>query len=141
MDERTDNQEQGPSPAAIARMVGLLSAFEKDTLVQIPTVVFNDKQCFRQEHESIGRFVELVYEDDWIIGFDWTSWDEGREIAADLTRVATADMLTIRKLIAALVRNERFCEGALQDAYERGLITAIILRIKDNTGEDHDPDS
>ena len=141
MDERTDNQRQGPSPAAMTRMVEMLSAFEKDTLVQRPTVVFNDEQCFRQEHESIGRFVELVYEDDWIIGFDWSSWDEGREIASDLSRVASADLLTIRKLITALVRNERFCEGALQDAYERGLIRAIILRIKDNTGEDYDSDS
>ncbi len=130
MDERIDKQEESPGVAAIARMVGLLSAFEKDTLVQIPTVVFNDEQCYRPEHQAIGRFVELVYEDDWIIGFDWSSWDEGREIASDLTRVANADMLTIRKLITALVRNERFCEGALQDAYERGLITAIILRIK-----------
>jgi hypothetical protein len=138
MAERADNQEQGPSLAATARMVGLLRAFEKNAEVQIPTVVFNDKQCFRQEHESIGRFVDLVYEDDWIVGFDWSSWDEGREIAADLTRVANAGMMTIRKLITALVRNERFCEGALQDAYERGLLMAILRRIEALRGEDDD---
>ncbi len=116
-------------------MVQLLDSFEKNTVDQVPTFIVDGEQCFRQEHESIGRFVELAYEDDWVIGFDWTSWDEGREIAADLARVASADMLTIRKLITALVRNERFFEGALQDAYDRGLITAIILRIQETWGE------
>ena len=130
MDERTDKQEHSPDPAAMARMVQLLDSFEKNAVDQVPTFIVDGKQCYRQEHESIGRFVELVYEDDWVIGFDWSRWDEGREIASDITRVANADMLTIRKLITALVRNERFCEGALQDAYEQGLIAAIIRRIE-----------
>ena len=85
---------------------------------------------YREEHPAIETFVELAYADGWMLpGFDWGSWDEGRAIAGDPARIKGTDLLTIRKLITALVRNERFCDGALQSAYNRGAIQAILHRI------------
>ncbi len=125
MDDDIDNVLPGPGPEAIVRMVGLLSDFEKETLVECRGAFGS----VYQEHAGIRPFVDLAYEDNWVVGFDWPEWDEGRELAADPERIASVDMLTIRKLITALVRNERFCEGALQGAYERGVIQAILSRI------------
>ena len=83
-----------------------------------------------EEHAAIEPFVRLAYDDGWMLpGFDWASWDEGRTIAGDPVRIKDTDLLTIRKLITALVRNERFCDGALQATYDRGVIQAILRRI------------
>jgi hypothetical protein len=79
---------------------------------------------------GISDFVRLAYADGWVIGFDWGAWDEGREIAGSPERIAECDLDTIHKLITALVRNDRFCEGALASAWQHGSIKAILLRIK-----------
>jgi len=66
-----------------------------------------------------------------IISFDWGSWDEGRKIASDENfDFDTTDLLTKCKLITAIVRNDRFCEGALVSAFESGLILKILKSIE-----------
>ncbi len=116
----------------MTRMARLSDDFDMDRPVETPSgLSMNGQSLFREQHESIDVFVGLAYDDGWICpGFDWVNWDEGRAIASDTARVAEADMLTVRQLITALVRNERFCEGALQSAYEQGLIGAILRRIQ-----------
>jgi hypothetical protein len=42
----------------------------------------------------------------------------------------TVDLLTKCKLITAIVRNDRFCEGALVSAFNSGLILRILKSIK-----------
>ena len=80
---------------------------------------------------GVGEFVRLAYADKWILtGFDWGSWSEGREIAGDPERIGQCDMETVRKLITAIVRNDRFCEGALASAWRGGTIKAILERIQ-----------
>jgi hypothetical protein len=125
MHDDIDNVLPGPGPEAIVRMLALFDGFEKETLVERRGAFGS----VYQEHASIEAFVDLVNEDNWVVGFDWPEWNEGRELAAAPERIASVDLLTIRKLMTALVRNDRFCEGTLQGAYERGVIRAILLRI------------
>ncbi len=42
----------------------------------------------------------------------------------------TTDILKKCKLITAIVRNDRFCEGALVSAFESGLILKILKSIE-----------
>ena len=84
----------------------------------------------RKVSVGVGEFLDLAYSDEWVIsGFDWPSWDEGRDIAGDPERISQCDLETIRKLITAIVRNDRFCEGALASAWRGGTIKAILERI------------
>ncbi|HPQ35918.1 MAG TPA: DUF6508 domain-containing protein [Tenuifilaceae bacterium] len=80
--------------------------------------------------EIVARFEKVVYEIPIIIGFDWAAWDEGREIARNISfDFDSIDIPTKCKLITAIVRNNRFCDGALISAFESGLILKILKSI------------
>jgi len=75
----------------------------------------------------VSRFLEVVYAIPIIVGFDWAAWDEGRKMASDENfDFDSTDLVTKCKLITAIVRNDRFCEGALASSFESGLILRII---------------
>ena len=75
----------------------------------------------------VSRFLEVVYAIPIIIGFDWVAWDEGRRMASDENfDFDSTDLVTKCKLITAIVRNDRFGEGALASAFESGLILKIL---------------
>ncbi|OCC15982.1 hypothetical protein DBT_0444 [Dissulfuribacter thermophilus] len=79
----------------------------------------------------VSKFLEIVYAIPIIINFDWGSWDEGRKIASDEGfDFNTIDLVTKCKLITAIVRNDRFCDGALVSAFESGLILKILKSIE-----------
>lgn len=74
-------------------------------------------------------FVAMAYETGWILkDFDWATWahgSEGQRIANDRTALAEANPQQLAKLLTALVRQDRFVEGALSSAYDTGLLLAI----------------
>jgi hypothetical protein len=79
----------------------------------------------------VSQFLEVVYAIPIIVSFDWGSWDEGRKMASDETfNFDSTDLVTKCKLITAIVRNDRFCEGALVSAFESGLIVKILKSIE-----------
>ncbi len=79
----------------------------------------------------VSQFLEIVYSLPIIISFDWGAWGEGREITSNEDfNFDTLDLPTKCKLITAIVRNNRFCEGALVSAFESGLILRILKSIE-----------
>jgi len=88
------------------------------------------------EAPIVSKFLEIVYDMPIIIDFDWGAWEKGRKIArdedCDFNRL---DLPTKCKLITAIVRNDRFCEGALVSAFESGLILRILKSIKKQISE------
>ncbi len=92
-----------------------------DGTYQMPYVVYDQK---------VHEFRTLLYESGFMVVFDWGSWDEGREIASDPARVSDVDLLTVRMLMTAIVRNDRFCEGAFLSAIQDGLIAAILKHLQ-----------
>lgn len=80
-----------------------------------------------QEAPVVSKFRNAVYEIPIIINFDWSSWDEGAQMASDKDfNFDNIDIPTKCKLITAIIRNDRFCEGALLSAFESGLILRIV---------------
>jgi hypothetical protein len=95
---------------------------DEEGVVQIPYCV---------QATIVSQFIEIVYAIPIIIDFDWGAWDEGRNIARDNNiDFDTIDLLNKCKLITAIVRNNRFCEGALVSAFESGLILKILKSIE-----------
>lgn len=80
-------------------------------------------------HEEVSDFVRAFHDYRIVFPFDWSGWDEGREMI-EWDDYSGVDMLTLRKLLTAIIRNDRFCEGALQDALEDGIIQRIVVAMK-----------
>ena len=83
------------------------------------------------ESGIIEEFRDVVYAIPIMIGFDWGGWSEGRKIVSDENYdYDSVDIPTKCKIITAIVRNDRFCDGALLSAFERGLILKVLKSIE-----------
>jgi len=78
----------------------------------------------------VTQFVDIVYEMPLMVSFDWPAWEEGRKMANDPDfDFDSVDIPTKCKLITAVIRNDRFADGALVRAFESGLILKILKSI------------
>jgi hypothetical protein len=84
-----------------------------------------------QPHEVVYQFEEIVYKIPIIIDFNWGSWDSGRRMLQDGSfNYDSLDIPTKCKLITAVVRNERFCEGVLISTFRSGKMLKILKSIE-----------
>ena len=82
--------------------------------------------------KEVDRFVKVLYEEGFIISFDWTKWqDEAQKYCLEPEKWKTADLATIQKLLTTHVRKDRFCEGHLAAMLKDGHIVAILKRLKE----------
>lgn len=69
----------------------------------------------------------------WITpGFDWPAWartEEAQRLLHDSVAMAEATPDQISKFLTALVRSDRFSEGALAEAYDSGLLARLLDRV------------
>ena len=94
-----------------------------------------------QLSKEATRFYELCYADAWILpDFDWSKWGRTREAKNLLTdtnnpspgpKLMDATPEQLAKLLTAVVRADRFCEGYLQEAFGSGLLLAIVRRARE----------
>lgn len=78
------------------------------------------------------EITRLLYDVKLIVPFDWPNWDEGRELLSgnDLTKLEGQPKHILVGLLTALVRNDRFCEGAWGEAVESGIVRKILKELK-----------
>jgi hypothetical protein len=77
------------------------------------------------------RFLHDVGRLGFVVPFDWMAWLAGPNGAAyreDRGRVSMAPAEDLVRLLTAIVRGDRFTEGELLDAFETGLLAAIVRR-------------
>ena len=86
---------------------------------------------FAEQHELIREFVQFMYDKDLVVNFNWSEWQEGRDWYAseDEEKYANLDVETALKLLTAVIRNDRFNEGALVSAFEAGTFPKIIQKL------------
>lgn len=77
-------------------------------------------------------FNKTAYDLGWVrTGFNWPDWAQSPEairLRDDPESMARATPDQISCLLTVIIRQERFCEGALETAFESGLVTAICRR-------------
>ena len=64
-------------------------------------------------------------------GFDWPTWaktPEAQALRFDRDALASATPDQLAKLLTALIREDRFNEGALGDSFESGVMLAVARR-------------
>lgn len=83
--------------------------------------------------DQATSFVQAAYDNGWIVGsFDWPSWagsEEAERLRDDENALARATPEQIARLLTVVIRQDRFCEGVLLDAFNSGLILRIVRRI------------
>ncbi|HLP51252.1 MAG TPA: DUF6508 domain-containing protein [Chitinophagales bacterium] len=75
----------------------------------------------------VNQFIDRVYEMDIVMPFDWGHWEEGRRILkTENFDFSSLDMLTLCKLITAIVRADRFNDGFLLGCFKDGTFISIV---------------
>lgn len=98
---------------------------QPDGSTTVPYVEYGDLE--RRFREAVGR-------GGWMrVGFDWPAWAgtaEAQAFEADPARIAAATPEQLARLLTWIIRGDRFMEGNLLGAFERGHLAAIARRAK-----------
>ena len=77
-------------------------------------------------------FNKMIYQEGWILdGFEWPEWaqtDEFKDLFSKPESLAKTSADQLAKLLTALTRKERFCEGTMASACSDGLLARITQR-------------
>ena len=77
-------------------------------------------------------FNKMIYQEGWVLdGLDWPEWaqtDEFKDLFSKPEALAKATAHQLAKLLTALARKERFCEGTMASACSDGLLARITQR-------------
>ncbi|MFH1071148.1 MAG: DUF6508 domain-containing protein [Candidatus Glassbacteria bacterium] len=112
-------------------ILSFLPAFEGRDFEAGKVVVKPGAMPYWNYNDKLMAFVKALYDNHWIIDFDWTPWQpEARKYWSDPELIREADVSTLRKLLTIHVRKDRFCDGHLAQAIKCGQITAILKRIE-----------
>jgi hypothetical protein len=79
----------------------------------------------------VQRFTETLYSKHLLISFDWPHWDAGRKMfdQQGYDKFADVSIVDALKLISAVIRNDRFVEGALVSLFRSGDAVRLLQRV------------
>ena len=97
---------------------------QEDGAIQMPWFCASD---------IVDHFVQAAYDLGWVRNFDWPQWMGTKEAIRlrddpEALGIATDDQLA--KLLTVIIRQDRFVEGSIEEAFESGFIRAILVRAK-----------
>lgn len=82
---------------------------------------------------EVDRFVADMYAAKLVRPVDWMSWagtSEAQQMISDPARIAEATDHDLIYLVTTILRGERFSDGEIAGAYERGTLLAITQRAR-----------
>jgi hypothetical protein len=81
---------------------------------------------------TVMRFIEAAYENDWLeTDLDWPEWAQTsralwlRNSPGSISQAGESDIF---RLLTVCIRQDKFVEGALLEAFDSGLIRRIVRR-------------
>ena len=77
------------------------------------------------------RFIQVCTDMKWVQPFDWGEWKESSEAVQLRDEPGALEAATpeqLERLLTVLIRQERFVDGALESAFESGLLVGILKR-------------
>ena len=79
-----------------------------------------------QNPTEVDELISAVYQSGFVFPFDWSGWNWRRV----LQEIDTADLITLRKLMTAFVRGDRFSGGAMPGLCSDGSVQRILQRLR-----------
>ena len=89
----------------------------------------------------VDRFVQDMYAAKLVRPVDWMRWagtPEGQQLISDPSAIANASHDDVIYLLTTVIRGERFSDGEIAGAYERGTLLAIAKRAQALLDEQRD---
>ena len=90
--------------------------------------------------ETARKFHEAAYEKGWLDNsFEWPEWagsDTARQLRDEPRALAVASSEDLARLLTVCIRQDRFSEGTMLDAFDSGLILGIVRRAHAITSEE-----
>nr|WP_281354551.1 DUF6508 domain-containing protein [Pseudomonas akapageensis] len=85
-----------------------------------------------QWNDKIYIFLRVLYATNFMSPFNWMQEFSGnnRAVMQDASLLDTADAETVRKLLIAHVRADRFCEGHLNAIIRDGYLERALNRLR-----------
>ena len=88
--------------------------------------------------ETVHTFQKAAYAEGWVLrSFVWPDWagsEEAARLRDDPATLAEATPEQLMRLLTVCIRQDRFVDGALLDAFESSLIRRIVQRAADLNG-------
>lgn len=87
--------------------------------------------CWSNSAE-VEALLDTLYRERFLVNFDWVAWsgEAQRYIAGGDEALASADLTTLRMLLSAHIRADRFIECTIGSLAAEGHITAVLRRLK-----------
>lgn len=108
------------------------TAWDEGQQVGTAMVEGEEQRVFRMPYagysENVDEIVKLFYEIGIVHPFEWAGWD-GIERYRGRTALRSASVADAARMATAVVRSERFCEGAIDSAIRDGTFGAILERL------------
>lgn len=81
---------------------------------------------------EVEAFLDTLYRERFLVTFDWVAWsgEAQRYIAGGDAALANADLTTLRMLLSAHIRADRFIECTIGSLAAEGHIAAVLRRLK-----------
>lgn len=80
------------------------------------------------------QFVRMAYAFGWVRTVDWSTWSDtprGKALIEDRGALATANEDELAAVLTTCIRADRFNDGALDTAFENGLILRVVTRARE----------
>jgi hypothetical protein len=134
VDTTTDmcERERPVTAEGIDKVLGFLPIVEGTTR-KLWTWPENDDILFSGPvySDEVLAFERALYEEGFIIPFDWTKWQPTAERLTGCPELlAEVDLVTLQRLLTTHVRKERFCAGHLASVLGSGHICAVLHRLR-----------
>jgi hypothetical protein len=81
--------------------------------------------------EPVGRVGAQLGALGLFVPFDWPGWDGVRRYQDDPAALADAPVGDAVRLLVAIHRSERFCDGGIDGALRSGVMQAALARLRD----------
>jgi len=78
----------------------------------------------------VGKFLGTLCGEGFIYPFTLVNWDYGEKLSRNSELLQKANLLTLRKLMSAHLRYDRFCEGHLAVILANGLVVRLLERLQ-----------
>lgn len=93
-------------------------------VMQMPYPVYSD---------AMERLLGVIGELGLVVPFEWMQWD-GVERYRGGAGMAAAPVGDAVRMITAVVRSERFCDGSIEGAWQDGTLPAALARLRARYG-------
>ena len=82
------------------------------------------------ENKEVYEFNSYCYSNLFVIDFNWGHWTDGRQFASSGNwNFSDKDEFFCYRIITAISRSDRFCEGVLEEHVNNGLLKAVFERL------------